>query len=279
MTRTSDATCHAAFTLLELLVVIAILAVLTGLLVPTLAGARDAGRESECASNLRQLAVSAHLYSDDHRSLLPPGASRFLQNLSRWHGSRSHPSEAFRPSGGALTEYLGDFSDDEAGPGAIRMCAAFAPTARLLSEQRLGFEVSCGGYGYNNAYVGVRRAPRAQGSRLITDESGSNVASFGNSVKTILFSDSAFASDGGVGGVIEYSFVEPRFWPDTPGARADPSVHFRHRGKAGVAWLDTHVSHETMSFSWSSGLYGVDAASVGIGFFGGTDDNRLFGEH
>lgn len=268
-----------AFTLIELLVVLAIIGVLTGMLVPTLAGARDAGRESECASNLRQLAVSAQLYADDHRSFLPPGASRFLQNLSRWHGSRSHPSEAFRPAGGALTEYLGDFSDANGTSGAIRTCAAFAPTARLLADQRIGFEVSCGGYGYNNAYVGVRRAPRGQGARLITDESGSNIASFDNAAKTICFSETAFASDAGVGGVIEYSFVEPRFWPDTPGARADPSVHFRHRGKAGVAWLDTHVSHETMSFTWSSGLYGVDAASVGIGFFGVADDNSLFGEH
>jgi prepilin-type N-terminal cleavage/methylation domain-containing protein/prepilin-type processing-associated H-X9-DG protein len=261
-------------TIIELLVVVAILGVLVGMMLPALGGAREAGRESECASNLRQIATGAQVYADDHRGFMPPGAARFIDNLSRWHGSRANPSEAFVPTGGALSEYIGGD-----GSGAIRMCATFAPTARALAEQRLGFEVSCGGYGYNNTFVGVRRSARSGGLRMVSDESGSNLAAFGIAAKTICFSDSAFASDAGAGGVVEYSFVEPRFWPDVPGARADPSVHFRHRGRAGIAWLDTHVSHEGMTFTWSSGLYGVDPASVGIGFFGVADDNSLFGEH
>ena len=52
------------FTLIELLVVIAIVAVLLGVLLPVLAGARDAGRRAVCLSNLRQAHLICSQYAD-----------------------------------------------------------------------------------------------------------------------------------------------------------------------------------------------------------------------
>ena len=295
---------RAGFSLIELLVVIAIISIMLGLLLPALAGARDAARHAECASNLRQLATASHLYADDHRGLMPPGAADILQNLSRWHGVRDHPSERFRAEGGALTEYVDPAaSSDDPLASPIRRCASFVPVLRTLSDAGAGFELSCGGYGYNNTFVGVQRRRIGIGAAarwiVASDRAGAPLASFHRPASTIAFSDTAFASDAGVapggsgggwggggGGpaghhapVIEYSFIEPRFWPDagSNGARADPSIHFRHAGAAAVAWLDTHVSSERMTFSWSSGIYGVPAASAGIGFIGAPDDNSLYG--
>lgn len=55
-----------AFILIELLVVTAIIAVLTALLLPALDKARQAGRQTACVSNLRQLGVAGLLYAGDN---------------------------------------------------------------------------------------------------------------------------------------------------------------------------------------------------------------------
>jgi prepilin-type N-terminal cleavage/methylation domain-containing protein len=59
------------FTLIELLVVIAVLAILIGLLLPALAGAREAGRATVCLSNLRGIFVVCRTYADENRGYSP----------------------------------------------------------------------------------------------------------------------------------------------------------------------------------------------------------------
>jgi len=61
------------FTLVELLVVIGIIAVLVGILLPTLAKVRESARRADCASRLRQLAAAVHLYANENKGKIPPG--------------------------------------------------------------------------------------------------------------------------------------------------------------------------------------------------------------
>src|SRR5829696_218742 len=62
-----------AFTLVELLVVIGIIAILIGILLPTVARARESARRASCLSNLRQVGMAMRFYAHDNRDQVPLG--------------------------------------------------------------------------------------------------------------------------------------------------------------------------------------------------------------
>ena len=77
--RTSQPTVGHGFTLIELLVVIAIIAILAAMLLPALTRAKETARRISCTNCLKQLAVAAVLYTDDHQDKFPPRSS-----VERW---------------------------------------------------------------------------------------------------------------------------------------------------------------------------------------------------
>jgi prepilin-type N-terminal cleavage/methylation domain-containing protein len=85
-----------AFTLIELLVVIAVIALLVGILVPSLAAARRSAMTAKCLSNIRQLELAHVLYMNDFRE--------YFVDAGLGHGGISSVREAWPVS---LAEYGG----------------------------------------------------------------------------------------------------------------------------------------------------------------------------
>ncbi len=284
MSDASTTTPARAFTLIELLVVIGLIALLIGILLPAIGASRESARQSLCASNARQLQLANDLYASDFKDAYAPGMPDRLANLTRWYGSRTSHAAAFTSDGGPLSDYFGR----DGSAGALRICPTFAPTLAILADPAApaasaSFERGCGGYGYNTAFVGALRARAAGGEwTLVSDLAGMPRARFNDPARTAGFADAALRDASSPAGVFEYSFVEPRFWPEFPGQRPDPSTHFRHSrrgssgGRASVAWLDGHVSPESLTFTQASGFYPGDPRVERIGWFGGTDDNSLY---
>jgi len=72
------------FTLIELLVVIAIIAILMGILMPSLQMARDHAKRVHCVSNTRTLLLAWLMYKDEYDGKLVPGHVR--DNPIQWVG-------------------------------------------------------------------------------------------------------------------------------------------------------------------------------------------------
>ena len=70
----------SGFTLVELLVVITIIGILMGLLIPAVNAARETARKSQCATNMKNLALAGVQHNVTKKSL--PG---YIQSLSLIH--------------------------------------------------------------------------------------------------------------------------------------------------------------------------------------------------
>lgn len=251
---------RAGVSLLELLVVISIVALLIGILIPSLRLARARAQRAECGSNLRQLGFANIAYGNEHGGRLAPGASKFLKNLDRWHGHRDSVYERFVPKGGALSPFLDP-------NGAVRECPTFEPDRSQAGDD---FEAGSGGYGYNNAFLGVdERGGDARGVRI---------ADIARPIDAVMFVDAAFAASFPSFRLIEYSFAEAVFQRGSNETKhLDASLHFRHEGEVNVEWADGHVAGRPFGFTRGN-VYGVSEEAMRAAWIGwfGPESNEFF---
>jgi len=241
---------HRAFTILELFVSIGIIAVLVAMVSFVAGKLRSSSDAAESMSNLRQLAAANLAYAADHGGDYAPAQEP--ENLVRWHGARNSFKGEFDPTKGYLAPYLGR-------EGRVKDDPALEDVLSTSS-----FERGTGGYGYNAAYIG------GQPGDIFTPANASQIPV---PSAVVMFATCAFPRKKGLQ---EYPFCEPFFEvkPDgSLGRKLSPSVHFRHSGKAHVAWADGHVTAEAPSTVSGKNIYGGDNEKYRIGWFGPETEN------
>jgi len=94
------------FTLVELLVVIGIIALLIGILLPSLNRARQQANKVACMSNLRQIATGLMMYTNDNKGSFPRPATGTWQ-FEDWIYWQTTVPAPYTQDNGQIVQYLG----------------------------------------------------------------------------------------------------------------------------------------------------------------------------
>ncbi len=260
-----------AFTLIELLVVIAVIAVLMGILMPALSAARGQAKAAVCQSNIRQLLLANIGYATENKSSYVLAAlDIFSDNKHRWHGVRDTINDPFDSARGPLTGYLSG--------GAVKECPKKV-NFRRGDPWEWDFEDGCGGYGYNMTYIGSRIWESGYEDEKCKVTTGDFEVRC--PARTLMFADTAMAKlDNGQPYYLEYSFAEPPYFvvngePAVGWGYASPSIHFRHRNKVNIGWVDGHIDARGMADFDGVNAYDVKSNDVMLGWFEPIDNSQF----
>ncbi len=206
-----------AFSLVELIVVIGIIALLAGIVVPSVEVLREKGKETACANNMRQWGAAMGIYLDENRGVFPnDGASGdeagvWYNVLPQYIGVE--PFYALKTKGKTPCPGMGK---------SIYICPSLSVDAALLAKYTSGTQV-----GYNLSYAMNYWINAPKDDDSLTKRM--RLSQVKHADQFVIFSETA-----------DSSLKSVDADPQNPSMTSSPD--FRHRGRVNVVFADGHVT-------------------------------------
>jgi len=263
------------FTLVELLVVISVIAILISMLIPSLAGARDAARTVKCSSNLRQLITAWNLYANDSKDRAMPLAYWSVEDIGTgpqvfWWGTHGTPITPPDHARGFIAPYV----DSALFDGSALEC----PSQRWGTYRPQGpSRTVTSTYGYNGYYLSPAKTPGWAAS--IGHRRWQGLSQLQRPAALLVFADALLPGVGAVQPGNTALLDPPLLYSKSGGGKwtinPSPTTAFRHSratislaGRAAVAaFADGHAAPVSAQAEW------LTHPSQGIGSVGGNQSN------